>query len=125
MASPSITLNDGQATPVSHTFLLQAQDLKLAKYIEEDASLAKPLGIEINHDIKPGGSAGTDRHMVKVFQTVEDSNGLTATPAISMQLSIPRNTGVSAAVIDNLVAYLTNYVATSGYVAKLVDGVTP
>lgn len=123
MATATITIADSSAT--DHTFNLQASDLKIAKYVESESTPKLPLGLEISHDMKPAGQDGTDRHIVKIFNTVEDANGKINTPVVSLQFSVPRNTAVTDTVLADAWAYVKAYVDASGTFDLLIDGVTP
>lgn len=123
MAQSSFVVNNHAA--VATTFLLQSQDTKVAKYITAASSLAEPRGAEISHDLKPTGSKGTDRHLVKFFIGRKTTDGLIVNVEVgSLQLSIPRDTAFTDTDTLDIVAFIKNYL-TDANVALLVDGVTP
>jgi hypothetical protein len=121
MPTNSITIPDSSA--VDNTFILQDQSKGLTKYIDPDTSLVTPLGLSIEHTVKPAGQPGTDRHIVKAYQTFIDANGVAATAVVSIQLSVPRHGSVSDTVIKDLWAYAAGYVNITDNVKRLVDGI--
>lgn len=123
MAASSFVVKNHAATDT--TFLLQSQDTKVAKYITADSSLAEPCGAEISHELKPTGSKGTDRHLVKFFRGRKTTDGLIVNVEVaSLQISKPRDTAFTDTdTLDN-VAFIKNFL-TDANVALLIDGVTP
>lgn len=123
MAQASFVVNNHAAAAT--TFLLQSQDTRLAKYIVASSSLAEPVGAEISHDLKPAGSKGTDRHLVKFFIGRKTTDGLVVNVEVgSLQLSVPRDTAFTSTDALDIVAYIKNYLSDAN-VALLIDGVTP
>jgi len=123
MPQSSVTLKN--AALEDHVFLMQASDMKRAKYIDESTSLDLPQGLEISHDVKPAGQSGTDRHLVKVTITGRDSDGKVDTAVVSVQVSVPRNAAISETNVLDCWTFAKNYLDVSGAFAKIVDGITP
>lgn len=124
MASSSFSVADSSAENV--TFSLQSLNRSTAIYIDSNSTLQLPCAAEISHDIKAAGAKGTDRHIVKFRKTVKDTEtGEVGTGVASLQFSVPRNSGITDTIIQDLNAFVANYIATSGNLNKLLDGITP
>jgi hypothetical protein len=123
MSTSSVTLADSAAA--NNTFLLRDQSNGLSTYVDPDTSLAFPLGFSVQHTVKPAGQLGTDRHLIKVFQTKTSADYGTVTAVVSVQISVPRHDLVNDTVMADLWAYAKNYLDSAGSYAKLIDGITP
>lgn len=122
MAQASFVVNNDAAA--AKTFTLQSQDLKSAGYIDMSSTLMEPVLGVISHDIKPTGSSGSDRHSVSFKIVKLDSNNVAHTISASMTLTVPRATVITDTMVQDVRAFLVNYL-TNANVAKLIDGVTP
>lgn len=121
MALADITLNDGQGTPVAHTFTYVT--MQGSKVIRRDFAAAPetPLQMTHGHQTATKGGVGVDSHLLRIDVTTLDSDGIT--PYISnirIMSDVPRPI-LSDALADNLAAYVRNW-ATSANIRAWLRG---
>jgi hypothetical protein len=123
MSDIVVTKADG-STDV--TYKMQSNQGSIKVYANESAGLVEPETLRVQHILRPVGAKGTDRHQV-VFQKVivEDATNLNMVLSMSLQLSIPRSSEVTLAIVKDMIAQLTSYVNRTANVTSLFNGATP
>lgn len=123
MALGDITLNDGQVTPVAHTFTFMNMPSP-GKVLRADmsASPETPVTLTTGHQSKTTKSAGVvDSHLQRFDITKLDADGVTAYNANARLMSdVPRSI-YSDALADDFAAYIRNW-ATSANVRAWLKG---
>lgn len=123
MADIIVTKSDG-TTDV--TYKMQQQQGTIKVYGNESAGLIEPETLRVQHILRPVGAKGTDRHNVVLQKViVEDSSNLNLVLSASLQLSVPRSSEVTLAMVKDLIAQLTSYVNKTANVTSLFNGATP
>lgn len=112
MALADITLNDGQGTPVAHTFTYVG--MQGTKVIRRDFAAAPeaPLQMTHGHQSATKSGVGIDSHLLRIDKTTLDSDGITPYVAnIRLMADIPRSI-LSDALADDLAAYIRNWASS-------------
>lgn len=123
MSDIIVTQSDG-TTDV--TFKFQSQQGSVRVYGNESAGLTEPETLRVQHNLRPAGARGTDRHNV-TFQkaVVEDSTSQYLVLSASLQLNIPRSSEITLAMVKNIIAQMTSYINRTANVTSLFNGGTP
>lgn len=122
MALADIVLNDGQGTPVAHTFTFVRSE-KNNRIVRSDLSASPEVPLELTHAHTEALRAGTKvrSHLLRVDKTVLDSDGITPYATnIRVMADVP-NSVLSDALADDLAAYIRNW-ATSANVRAWLRG---
>jgi hypothetical protein len=123
MADIILTKSDGTSDV---TYKMQQQQGTIKVYGNESAGLIEPETLRVQHILRPVGAKGTDRHNVVLQKViVEDSSNLNLVLSASLQLSVPRSSEVTLAMVKDLIAQLTSYVNRTANVTSLFNGATP
>lgn len=121
MALANITLNDGQGTPVAHTFeFITSQN---GKVVRSDLSRTPEVPLIMTHGHMTAAKKGVtvDSHLLRIDDAVLDSDGITVhTPNIRLMADVPRPV-YSDGLADNFAAYIRNW-ATSANVRAWLRG---
>lgn len=121
MALADITLNDGQGTPVAHTFTYVATNG--SKVVRRDfaADPEAPLQLTHGHMTTTKGGKAVDSHLLRVDRVVLDSDGVTPHDSnIRLMCDVPKAV-LSDALADDFAAYIRNW-ATSANVRAWLKG---
>jgi len=114
MALADITLNDGQGTPVAHTFAYVGTDTT-GRVLRRDMSRTPdlPLQLTIGHkDTKIDGQKAAS-HVVRFDETKMDADGVTARKANIRVMIDCDNAIYSDGLADDLAAYVRNYFSSA------------
>lgn len=115
MALADITLNDGQGTPVAHTFTYVAS--KDGRVVRSDLSRSPELPLTLTHGhmtAKKGGIT-VDSHLLRFDNAILDADGITARQVnIRLMADVPVSV-YSDGLADDLAAFIRNW-ATSANV---------
>lgn len=121
MAFADIVLNDGQVTPVSHTFTVISTANGRVVRSDMAADPEKPLLLTHAHMDKTVGKVKVKSHLLRVDSTLLDADGITPQSAnIRLMADVP-NAILSDALADDLAAYIRNW-ATSANVRAWLKG---
>lgn len=121
MALADIVLNDGQGTPVAHTFTFVSTVNNRIIRADLSASPEAPLTLTHAHSEDKKGGVIVRRHLLRVDRTVLDSDGITPHMTnIRLMADVP-NPVLSDALADDLAAYIRNW-ATSANVRAWLKG---
>lgn len=108
------------------TYTPQSSVGYLKTYINESAGLNEPETLKVQHFLRPQGARGSDRHLVTFQKSiVEDSTNAFLVIGASLQLTVPRSSEVTLAMVKDLIAQLTSYVNLTANVTSLFNGGTP
>lgn len=123
MADIIVTKADG-TTDI--TYKPQSNQGSIKVYANESAGLVEPETLRVQHFLRPVGAKGTDRHQI-VFQkvVVEDASNQNMILSASLQLSVPRSSEITLAMLKDMIAQLTSYVNRTANVTSLFNGATP
>lgn len=123
MALADITINDGQGTPVAHTFTYVST--ANGRVIRSDFSAPAEAPLMIMHAHNESKRAGTTvkSHLFKVERTILDSDGITPHVAnIRLMCDVP-NPVLSDAVADDFAAFIRNWASSANIRAWLKGSV--
>lgn len=121
MALADITLNDGQGTPVAHTFSF-IQNVN-GRVVRSDltATPETPLLMTQGHQDSKRQGVPVKSHLYRIDKTILDGDGVTPhTANIRMMADVP-NPIHSDALADDLAAFIRNW-ATSANVRAWLRG---
>jgi len=114
MALADIVINDGQGSPVAHTFAYVSSD-SAGRVIRKDMSRTPdlPLTLTIGHQKSKVAGVSVDSHLVKVDDSIMDSDGITVRRA-SIRVIIDCDPNIyTDGEADNLAAYMRNYFSSA------------
>lgn len=121
---PSATVT---ATGTAVSYVLQQQAALKTTYVSRASSTAAPHVLELNHDIKPIGNSGNDRHYLTIRKSYQDSEGKTYTDSFTLSGSISRCPVAlrPESNINTMASELAQVLLSSGFVSDWIDGITP
>lgn len=118
-----VTKSDG-TTDV--TYSLQSNNGSQLVFSNVSAGLTEPETLRIQHFLRPVGQKGTDRHNIVFTKAiVEDTTNNYLQLIASLQLSVPRSSEITLAMVKDIIAQLTSYVNRTANVTALMAGGTP
>lgn len=121
MALADITLNDGQGTPVAHTFSYTGTVANRVIRSDFSAAAEEPLTLTMAHSEATRSGVKTKSHLLRIDRTELDSDNVTPHACnIRLMCDIP-NPVLSDALADDFAAYIRNW-ATSANVRAWVKG---
>lgn len=121
MALDNVILNDGQSTPVAHTFSYLSQDK--GRVIRTDLTRTPDLPLTLTTGHKAGKVSGfdIDSHLQRIDNSITDADGVTILRAnIRVMADVPRRI-YSDSLADDLAAFIRNW-ATSANVRAWLRG---
>lgn len=108
------------------TYSIQSNNGTQQVFSNVSAGLAEPETLRVQHYLRPLGQKGTDRHQIVFTKAVvEDATNNYLQLIASLQLSIPRSTDITLAMVKDIIAQLTSYVNLTANVTALMNGATP
>lgn len=107
------------------TYSLQGNSQTDASYIDATSSLSAPRKAVISHQLKPIGSAGSDRHQVLFQSVVLDANNVAHVISANIVLTVPRAAVATDTLAKDVLAAAVNYLALAGVKDALIDGIIP
>jgi hypothetical protein len=122
MASASYTLD--RLDDTDQVVTLVGNTNRGAEYRDTTRALSLPYSLTIENQVGNSGAKGNDHVKIKISNTVADADGVTAVGSISVDLSIPRNTGWTGTNSDDLLAVLASFLSDAR-IASLGDALVP
>lgn len=123
MALADITLNDGQGTPVAHTFTYVGQQNGRVIRVDMSAAAETPWNLTMGHMAKKVANKNVRSHLIRFDITVLDSDGITPyTANIRVMADIPDPIR-SDALADDLAALVRNWATSANVRAWAKDSV--
>lgn len=119
MLSDNITLADASAA--NKTFNLVSQTGSERKRFDIASTLSAPRTMLVRHAVTGTGTDKSDRHSVSFQKIAVGADANPKTILASFSLVIPQDTSV-AAQIDDLVAFVKNFLATSANIDAIKRG---
>jgi hypothetical protein len=122
MFASTISILNGAATPVAKSFVQVV--LNPTGSIRQDSSstVIAPTRMIINHAVQGKGADTIDRHLLQFTTARVNSLGVSRTLTTNFVLAVPRDSIITASDVADHVAFVRNYLATSGVVAGLLIG---
>lgn len=121
MALADITLNDGQSTPVAHTFTYVSTQNNRVIRSDFAASPETPLTLSMAHSEAKKSGVTVKSHLLRVDKTVLDTDGITPhLTNIRLMADVP-NPVLSDELADDLAAYIRNW-ATGANIRAWLKG---
>lgn len=106
------------------TFDLVSEQGGKRVYLNKSTGLTESETIEIEHNLRPAGAKGSDRHIIRVLkQDVDDTTGAFTIASFVLTISIPRATAFTSTVVKDLSKYLQCLLKQS-FIGDLAVGVT-
>lgn len=122
MSDIILTKSDGST---DLTFTPQSSNGSKKAYVVAASGLTEPWLLEVEHQLRPVGAKGTDRHIVTVKRgDVDDSDAEFTLGYAKFELGVPRKSAFSDTVVKDICRLLTSYLTATNIVA-LKNGATP
>lgn len=129
-AQANLSLNDGQTTPVAHTFSARGADMKLARWTDTSAGIGIGMGdITLSCDQARGTNASYKveaRITIPVMEVVSGSDGgYTPVPKVAfnlfakMEIVVPNRASLQNR--KDILAYAKNLLANAVMTSAVVD----
>lgn len=119
MALADITLNDGQGTPVAHTFSFISANNNRILRSDLAAAPETPLTLTIAHTENVRNGSRIRSHLTRFDKTIMDTDGITPFIAnIRLMADVP-NPILSDALADDLAAFIRNWASSANVRAWL------
>lgn len=113
MALADITINDGQGTPVAHTFVYVGSTGNRVLRSDFAAAAETPLIMTHAHQDSKVGGKPSKSHLYRIDKSILDADGVTVHKAnIRIMADIP-NAVVSDALADDLAAFVRNWASSA------------
>lgn len=120
MALADITLNDGQGTPVAHTFTYIGTANGRVTRNDFSADTQAPLTMTHAHNTKSVKGVVVDSHLLRFDSTELDGDGTPYSTNIRLMADMPKAVFTDA-LADDFAAYIRNW-ATSANVRAWLRG---
>jgi hypothetical protein len=122
MANIILTKSDG-TTDV--TYVPSASTGSKREYQNVGSGLVEPLQLSVEHQLRPVGAKGSDRHIVTLRKgDVDDVTGEFTQASVQFVMVVPRASAFTDTVMKDLVKQLISYIKDANIV-DLKAGVTP
>jgi hypothetical protein len=119
MALADIVLNDGQGTPVAHTFTYVSTVGNRVIRADFAAPVEQPIKLSIAHQDQKIAGAPAKSHLARIDLTLLDADGVTPhTANVRMMVDVP-NAILSDALADDMAAYFRNWLTSANMRALL------
>lgn len=123
MALADITLNDGQGTPVAHTFtFISATNNRIVRS-DLAAAPEAPLTLTIAHSENVRNGSKIRSHLTRFDKTILDGDGVTSYTANIRLMSDVPNPILTDALADDLASYIRNWATNTNVRAWLKGSV--
>jgi len=109
MALADIILNDGQGTPVAHTFTFVSSVNNRIIRADLAAGPEVPLTLTHAHSEDKKGGVTVRRHLLRLDRTVLDTDGITPHQVNIRLMSDVPNAVLTDALADDCAAYIRNW----------------
>ena len=123
MALADIILNDGQGTPVAHTFTYISN--VNGRTIRSDMAASAETPLQMTHAHQDGKRSGVvvKSHLFRIDKTVMDADGVTPhTANIRVMCDIPVSIS-SDSLADDLAAFVRNWITSATFRAFIKGSV--
>jgi hypothetical protein len=108
------------------TYTISRSTGLVSEYSDQSSGLTTPQILRVTHNLRPVGAKGTDRHTIALQKVVvETATGISLVGSVSLQISVPRSTDFTLAMVKDLIAQLTSYCNLTANVTGLFNGATP
>jgi len=108
------------------TYVLQGINGSKAVYSNQSAGLTAPETLRVEHTLRPLGAKGSDRHLIVLTKGVVETASLNFLQgSVSLQITIPRSSDFTLAMMKDLIAQMTSYINLTANVTSLYNGATP
>lgn len=122
-ALPSIVLNDGQATPVAHTFnRLPSTNASVLPLRDSTATLvvAQKPGIVLTYRPSASNNDGAKRVATITIPEYDSVNKkVLATARVRIEMLLPDN--LTAQTLKDVAAYVKNFTASAAFQAEIIN----
>lgn len=120
MLSSNLSLNNAAAA--SKTFVLISQDGTGTVRVDNSTTASQPRKLTIRHTASGKGASAVDRHLLQFSTEKLDAAGNTHVATVNLTMAIPRASAITQTDIDDLVAFVKNFLAVGANVTSLQLG---
>lgn len=118
----NVSINDGQATPVSHTFAATVVATDGTTRIDQVSTLVEPVLFVIKHSVSGKAPNLTDRTLVQFSTTKKDTLGVAQVLNSNFTIAAPRNAVITRAMINDHIAFIKNFLSVTANVDAILRG---
>lgn len=122
MFASTLSILNGAATPVAKSFVQVILNPTGTVRQDTSSTITAPVRMTINHATQGKGADIVDRHLLQFTTARVNSLGVSRTLTTNFVLAVPRDTIITVSDVNDHVAFVRNYLATSGVVAGLLIG---
>lgn len=120
MFASTITIND--RVPAAKDFKQITLEDRGSTRMDASSTTLSPRKMTIRHSTSGKGVDVVDRHLLQ-FSTVKiDSEGVARTLVVNTTLAVPRNAAIVRTDIDDLIAFIRNWLNVTANVDGLLIG---
>jgi len=117
-----IVTKSDHTTDVTFDLVSDAAGKKV--FLDKTSGLTESVSIEVEHNLRPAGAKGSDRHTIRVLkQDVDDVTGAFTIASFVLTISIPRASAFTPTVIKDMAKYMQCLLKQS-FIGDLAVGVT-
>jgi len=99
------------------TFALIGEDQTGSKRIDTASTLTEPRTLVVKHSTSGTGTAAIDRHLIQSSVTKINSSGVARTGTVNLTIAMPRDTVVTAALIEDCIANIVSLICNHAFSA--------
>jgi hypothetical protein len=118
--SATLSINDGQATPVAHSFSATSVEALGTTRIDTGTTIVEPGLMVIKHSSSGKSPNQLDRHLVQFTTVRKDALGIPYTLTTNLTIAAPRQTVVTRAMINDHIAFVRNFLNVTANVDALL-----
>lgn len=99
------------------TYALLGEDQTGSKRLDTASTLTEPRSLVIKHSVQGSGANAIDRHLVQASYTKVNSSGVPRTGTVNLTIAMPRDTVITSAIIEDLLANIVSLVCNHAFSA--------
>jgi len=124
MAAESFIVTNSDGT-TDLTFNRQSLTGSKSRWSCSVNTVSDRLFIDIDHQMKPSGSLGTDTHLVTFrHEKINSSTGANVVASVGFVVKVPRDTTIPAATIGDLISNFASLLSKN-FMLTFINGDTP
>jgi hypothetical protein len=120
--SDTQTLDDASGDAISYVLL--SRDGSGTKRLDSASTLSEPRHMVVKHSVQGSNAEAIDRHLVQFTHTKLTTAGSPKTAVVNLTVAVPRDTVITATIVNDLVANLVDLIADGGFSDTGFAGIT-
>jgi hypothetical protein len=108
-----------------YSFALQSRSGYKTRWADTGNTVSTKRFLDIDHQLKPAGSAGTDTHLATFRrEEINSTTGALAVSTVGLVIKVPRDSAITAAIVSDLISYLASFL-NKNVMDTFVQAATP